>query len=357
MKKILYGTTALVAVGAFAATGAQAAEPIQVTVGGYFQAAFVFVDYDNDDGRRSRTLQREAELIFGGSTTLDNGLQVGVQVQLEAETCADQIDESFIYLAGNWGRLNIGSENSAAYLMHVASAPPSHWAFGLNSPNISLTGNFPHTSPVSLTSDAEKVTYFTPRFAGFQLGASYAPDACEEGGCGGTFSGSEFDDGSDGSVGDVIEIGVNYTGKWNEIEFAASGSYGTADDESTGDGPEEWSAGVRVGYAGFTIGAGYREFDSVIGDETTDWNVGVRYATGPWGVGIQYAAIEIDPNNGNRSDVQAVEVGGSYDLGPGVVLFGGVQYWEGDYDSASARAGTIADDETWVGFIGTMFSF
>ncbi|SLN20361.1 porin [Oceanibacterium hippocampi] len=351
MKKILYGTTALVAVGAFAATGSQAAEPIQVSVGGYFQTAFVFVDYDNDAGRRSRTLQREAEIIFGGSTTLDNGLQVGVQVQLEAETCGDQIDESFVFLAGNWGRVNIGSENSAAYLMAVASPAPSYWAFGLNSPNISITGNFPHTNPVNLSGDSEKITYFTPRFSGFQFGVSYTPDNCEESGCGGTYSGSEFDTFADGTTGDIFEVGVNYTGKWDAIEIQASGSYGQGDDEGVGNEPEEWSAGLNVTFAGFTVGGAFHQAESAANTDTTDWNVGVRYAMGPWGVGIQYAQFEIEPAAGGDRDVKAVEVGGSYTLGPGVVLFGGIQYWDGD------NGVTIATEETWAGFVGTHFAF
>ena len=74
------------------------------------------------------------------------------------------------------------------YKMHYA---PSEFGIGINSgdqggwtlsgTSISTSGTF--RSPFGSTyvepdraNDSEKITYYTPRFAGFQLGASYSPD-------------------------------------------------------------------------------------------------------------------------------------------------------------------------------------
>jgi outer membrane protein OmpU len=38
----------------------------------------------------------DSEVWFKGLTTLDNGLSVGINVQLEANSTGDQIDESFL---------------------------------------------------------------------------------------------------------------------------------------------------------------------------------------------------------------------------------------------------------------------
>ena len=95
MKKLLYGTTALVAAG-MVAGGAQAADKIKVGVGGYFYGYLVGVSQDDSaassgvsadpgNNRRGHHINREGEIIFTGKTTLDNGIQFGVQVQLEAE--------------------------------------------------------------------------------------------------------------------------------------------------------------------------------------------------------------------------------------------------------------------------------
>jgi hypothetical protein len=104
MKKALYGSTALAAAGLLAGA-AQAADKIKLGVGGYFQAFGVYSDQDDGVGEpaanlRDHHIAREGEIYFRGSTALDNGIEVGVLVQLEASTCADQIDQSYIWFEG-----------------------------------------------------------------------------------------------------------------------------------------------------------------------------------------------------------------------------------------------------------------
>ncbi len=47
-----------------------------------------------------------AEVRFKGETTLDNGLTVGAQIELEGENAGDQIDKSFVYWSGGFGRVS-----------------------------------------------------------------------------------------------------------------------------------------------------------------------------------------------------------------------------------------------------------
>jgi hypothetical protein len=361
------------------ASSAMAAEKIKVGVGGYFNAFAVFIDQDDGVGepganRRDHTLQREGEIIFNGKTTLDNGLEVGVQVQLEAETCGDQIDESFIWFEGGWGRVNVGAENSAAYLM-LYGAPTAILGWGVLSPNMAAVqpgtnaaGNQP-LLPVHLSGDAEKLTYFTPRIAGFQLGVSYTPDGCEENGgsqtgvnCGGQGTGGELDN---NNVGEIFELGVNYVQKFGDFNVAVSGSYGTGNDETPGvnsEDPVEWHLGANVGFGGFTVGASWIEREDSIatavgggsGVDSRDYTLGVRYATGPWGVGLTYGHREVDvPNAGGEDEVDLIEVGASYALGPGVDLSGGVQFVE-----IQDGAGLAANENDGLVFIlGTTLSF
>ena len=49
MKKLMLGTTALVAASALTAGTASAAEKISLNVGGYMQSHFIYADYDDDD--------------------------------------------------------------------------------------------------------------------------------------------------------------------------------------------------------------------------------------------------------------------------------------------------------------------
>ena len=390
MKKLLYGSTALMAAGMLA-SGAEAADKIKVGVGGYFQAFAVYVDQDDGVGEpganlRDHYLAREGEIIFNGKTTLDNGLEVGVQVQLEAESCGDQIDESFIWFEGGWGRLNVGAENSAPYLMFYG-APAQITGWGVTSPNFGAVN--PGTNgalgngvilPVNLSGDSEKLTYFTPRIAGFQLGVSYTPDACEENGgsqtgvnCGGQGSGPEADN---NNLGEIFEVGVNFVQKFNQFNVAVSGSYGTGDDETTGaftEDPVEWHLGANVGWGGFTVGASLIDRSDMTsagataggvggnGIDTRDWTLGVRYATGPWGVGVSYGHREVECDAtraavcgaAGEDELDILEVGATYALGPGVDMTGGVQWVEIE-DAAGAAAG---ENEALVFIIGTALSF
>ncbi len=372
MKKLLFGTTSMVAAGMLAG-GAVAADKIQLGVGGYFQAFFAVGDEDDGDGegaagRRDHGLFREAEIIFNGKTTLDNGIEVGVQVQLEAETCTDQIDESFIYFEGGFGRINIGQENSGPYLQHRGV---SSVADGLNSPNFRFyaapagAGVTTTSTPPNQTSDSEKITYFTPRLFGVQVSASYTPDRCEErsqstgsGSCGGTYSGFQSEENA-GQQSEVIEVGANYIQTFNDISVALSASYGEADregpDTATSDDLEEYAFGGELGYAGFTLGAAYRNNNNGLDDDgdRDDYAISLTYTTGPWGASVMYVMTEQEVTGGDEDEFSGFEVAGSYNLGPGITLAGGVQFVEIE-DAAGVDA---QENEAVIGYIGTKISF
>ena len=370
MKRLLYGTTAIVAASLLAGGAAVAAEKIKMGVGGYGQFFFFAGDDDKKD-LREHSVAREMEIIFNGVTTFDNGLKVGAQVQLEAEVCGDQIDESFLYFSGSWGRLQLGSENSAPYAMAYGSPAPSHWAHGMNSPNFNhISGGTGHgigvigTTNNALTSDQEKITYFTPRFSGFQFGVSYTPDNCEETNssddrdCNGSYGGFRNDSGATKTkTGDTVEIGINYVGNFDDVGINLSAGYSEADDEvgsSVTDDPVQYRVGGNASFAGFTVGAAWQHSDNVgavNNKDRDDVNIGARYASGPWGVGIQYGWADVDMASG-EDDFEGVEVGGSYTLGPGVLLSAAVQWY--DYDSDATKA---SENDGWIVFVGTHVAF
>ena len=120
VKKQLLTTTALVAAGMITATGS--ANAISLSLGGFQEGIVGAVD--NKSGRSgvregaSFDVQHDGEIHFKASTTLDNGLKIRTRVELESATSsADQIDEAYISVSGNWGEVRIGSEDNAAHLM------------------------------------------------------------------------------------------------------------------------------------------------------------------------------------------------------------------------------------------------
>ena len=91
---------------------------------------------------------------------------------------------------------------------------------------IGATGN-------SVTGDATKAIYFTPRFGGFQIGASLTPDSGQNSGNFGV------DDDADGDFENVISYGVNYVGKFDEIGVGISFVGQEGDDEGRSSGSDD----------------------------------------------------------------------------------------------------------------------
>ena len=89
MKKLLLGSTALVAGGLMAAP-AMAADPIKIGVGGYYQFFALAGNIEGVYAPDGTSIQykglqfiQEGEIHFIGQSKLDNGTTVGLTVELE----------------------------------------------------------------------------------------------------------------------------------------------------------------------------------------------------------------------------------------------------------------------------------
>ena len=362
MRRILLGSTAMAL--ALAPAAALAADKITLGLGGYFRAFAVFGDQDDGPGEpgagvREHGIARESEIYFEGKTTLDNGIQVGVTVQLEGETSGDQIDESYVWFEGFFGRIEIGSEDDATEQMFYGAPTPID-GHGVNSPtlfHVSTGGHALGTSATFITfGDRDKIIYFTPRFAGFQFGASYAPDNSEE--LGGGFR----PDNTPGQQSEIFTAGVNWKGSFSGADIAVYGGYASTELElATATATEDlevWGLGGEIGYAGFTLGASYRQIDDAAalpGTDRQDWNIGLAYETGPWTFAGAYAHGEQDAGTGisGEDEIDHFEAGVTYALGPGISVVGGVQYV--DLEDNLGAPGN--ENEAWVGLLGTRLSF
>ncbi len=354
MKNLILGTTALVAATALTAGVASAAEkkevqPIKLGVSGYLQTSFVAASYDAGD-QLPTDIRHEGEIHFTGSTTLDNGLTFGVNIQLEARQSTDQVDETFMYVQGSFGRVVMGSENSASYLMHYDSPSPVP-AWGLDSPNAEASGMATVSTYTTRISDADKITYFTPRFSGFQLGASYTPDSDGETAGGKVYSAIA----DEGTADEGYSIGANYIGNFNEVSVKASAGYEVVTRSASLEDSDEITVGTQIGFSGFTVGAAYKFSQDVSGVSDADehyWSAGVKYGQGPWTIGLQYAGLALDDASGD-GEQHGFLVGGSYILGPGITAFGGIQHWQAEDDLVSADTG----EDATIFFVGTALSF
>jgi len=340
MKKILLGSTAIVAAGMIASVpSADAASKMKLGVGGYMEQWFGFTSGDDGVGQdySGFSTVSDGEIHFKGKTKLDNGISVGVNVQLEAQQGGDQIDEQYMTVSGGFGQIIIGDENSAMYKMHYA---PSDYGIGMNSGDNtawnkpvsdaegdSINMGSHYRSPFGATyiepdavNDSAKISYFTPRVSGFQLGLSYAPD------------GSQDNNGlpnRDAVNSDYIMVGANFVQKMGGMSVGISGGYGTVTDAAAGGvEPEATSFGIKMGMGGVSAGVAYANFSDHGTKDQEGLMAGVAYSSGPMGVSVSYYHGEKDGNNGDAAtlDGQAerdvIHLSAKYAMGPGVTLAG-----------------------------------
>ncbi|WP_337996337.1 porin [Oleispirillum naphthae] len=395
MKKILIGTTALLAAGAFVST-AQASDPIKLQLGGYMEYWVAGASQDGDYKDRVAVnnfdVAGESEVHFKGSTTLDNGMKISVQVELEAGSNNndvggqnDVIDESYMTLEGKYGKAIIGSENDVAYLMQVDAPEASEMGGAYASSEGDMFTYLPSGVNVLDTklnglSDQNKISYFTPKFYGLQGGVSYTPS--NNGSGDDTFRGAVSGTSLDGAatsedilkragLDDAWSFGLSYANTFSGVGVKATAGYIVIDDATASRVTpalhnqdteiQEFAGGLAVSYQGFTVGGGakrrianantvYAATDGVA------WNAGVMYAEGPYKVSLNYLNSSVVAARGvaGEDEVDAWRVGASYTMGPGVILFGQVAY----LDSSDELATVKTDNEgAFGGVVGLHLNF
>ena len=378
MKKNLLATTAMAAAGALVSTAALAeSAPIEIKVKGYHQQ-WVGYGHQSDAYFRPPTganprgtledssdvdVQEDSEIHFVGSTTLDNGLTFGINVQLEGNTQNDTIDESYLFVRGEFGEIVLGTENGAAYAMSygipsagagIDSGDVCNWGAPSGCFELATTnGNFARRD-----NDSGKIRYISPRFAGFQFGASWAPEGTQDDDGFPTEGSNNAPPAGTGSANEegIVSLAANYDNTFDDVRVRISGAYQAITDANGTSANDAWNAGVgaRIGFGGFTLSGAYHFMNSRSNsiDQQTTFGLGAMYATGPMSVSLSAIWADVDGTTGNTDDNQlAVELGAGYALGPGVKAQGSIYY--NDRDKGPSGQGT--DGFAVVGGIALTF--
>lgn len=342
MKKILLCSAALVGV-AFAAAPAMA--QVDVTVGGHTKNYIGWADNGGDN--RDFDMLRESEIHFNAEGTADNGLTYGFHVEAEADgSDSFDVEESYLYLASNLGRVNLGSEDGAAYLLQVAAPSADSNIDGLRQYINPFTGIDSIDYANDVTGTSEKVTYLSPNWNGVQFGLSYTPSIEEDT----TIDTTDLPftvSGSDALGGfatdddnDFYEGALRYEGTFNNVGFALGGGYGQGQDA---DEFQQWNVGADFDIGAFGVGAAYTQAESEVLDADVDTIVlGADYTTGPFQFGASYLNLD---GNDDSEDADRYAGGVVYTLTQGLTLRGSVQYVDADGSAAG-------DDEDATAVLG-----
>ena len=389
MKKILIASTALVAAGVLSAGSASASEKIKLSLGGY--SKWWVVGAWQDDGYEAAfgagrgsannvDVKGDNEIYFDGSTTLDNGLDVGIHVELEAggntdtaagrTTTGDTIDKSWVYISGTFGKVILGSEANGTVLIH--SVAPD--AAGNTTGDGLLTGGIAIAAPANMSTkttteidtddNADKITYVSPTFYGFTVGGSYVPNVNEDNQYSYGYKGL-----SSNAANEIYGAGVMYNGTLGGVGVKADAGWVTYDIDVATANSNEYSFGTQLSYAGFTLGGSYRIVrenavgSSIVANNNVSsgetWDIGLMYETGPYAVSFVYfnSKANGDTSIDGEDEATVYQVSGKYSMGPGVDLLATVGHAEFDDETAKASGGDVNHNEGWAVMTGLSLAF
>jgi predicted porin len=333
MKKSLLATTALAALGAATVAAPASAEGFELKIGGFMEQWFGYSDSSNSAAADSdsATQHSDVEIHFSAKQTLDNGLTIGFQIETEAESdAATNADEQYLTVEGSFGKIIMGSENTAPYLMHYASKTngigieegdgPSTWAPGSMS---ALAATNLH-GQTAMHNDNNNITFISPRISGVQLGASFVPQQ----GAVDTSSSASATRESDGGRDNGFGLAANYETSVSDASVKVAFGYSDAgqDDDVTGDN-RTLSGALQIGFGGFTVSGAYGEHkkDDATAINSSVFSTSIAYSAGPAGISLLYVKGE-DATLDDKQDF--FELGASYAVGPGVTAKGSIYYWD-----------------------------
>lgn len=369
---MLCGSTALAGAGVLVdADAAAAEEPLEVGLSGFLISYYGLGDVDEADGETSDfnavSTFFDGEIHIGGKATFDNGLSVGLQTEIElpGSDTSQTLDETYLFLDSHLGELRFGGDNTAMYRGALGTFGASGVGVQINSGWISnfipavdgFQGAFRSpglSTAIDITNDDNVITFFTPRTAGFQFGASYVPNA--------SFNGVPTNgpvdlDGFDYNNG--FSLAGNYLGEFDVYNYGISLGYaqahaGDAIEDADGDDIQQLMVGVTGSMAGITLNASYaNEIQGRISDngggvisstEGESFAVGAQYDIDSWSYSVGYIHGEVDGDLAIDGDdkLDSVVLSTRYAIGPGLDLGASLLWADWDDEANGSQDGYVA---------------
>ncbi len=345
------------------------AETPKITIGGlsHWQGGASGQENGFDDNQRSYGFRSDNEIHVNVEADSDMGWKYGATIELEADVTADARDEglnadkTFIWAETGWGRVELGNNMgpeqnmvvNAASIAKATGGIDGDDEFYINSRGITGDATFlihpdlPTAGIGGIAEDASKITYYSPRFSGAQLGFSYTPDN----GDGGQIA-TRND--TNGDFENVVSAGLHYERDFDGLAFATAlvGEVGESELNANND-LAAWQLGAQLGFGGgFSVAGSYGDSDdSGLAKSTREdinfWTLGGAY---DWSDSSGVSATYLDSDFAGN-DYNSLVLGAEYSLAPGLTPYAEVSFFEAN------QAGTTRDNEGQVLLLGTYLNF
>ncbi|MBN8544069.1 MAG: porin [Alphaproteobacteria bacterium] len=386
MKKILLGTTGLI--GAALLSAAAHAETPKVTLGGFADFQAGQTSDDRDDNNRGHGFRNDNEISVRVDGKTDGGLGYGAVIDLETDitdnnnNSGGNATRTFTYLEGNWGRFEMGGNRGATAAMGITAGDVAVATGGIDGDwtnftnvdgtiavpgaTLAASGGFitkakgfaDHGVTTALGDEnfynSTKVSYYSPKFSGFQVGASYTPDMEDRG------QTVARVDNAAGQFGEIFEIALGFDHQFeNGLKLGAAGTYENGDhDTAANEDIRTYSIGALLGYQGWSAAASYGSWGdsgravNTNNDDSDFWTLGAGYETGPFGLSATYLNSTRETGATTDNDFTNFVVGADYKLAPGLTPYAEVSFYEFDQGGAG---GFDNDGTTFL--LGTQVAF
>lgn len=318
-------------------------DPVKLGLSGH---AKIYGNYAKQNGgstSRKTDLLRDIDLTMSGETTLSNGLTVGAAITADGDAGDSfEIEDSFIFTSGNWGRLSAGTEDGSAFMLQVAvpsadenvdGIEPFVQPLGFDNTNLAgtdfedtVTGSF-LTYGNYLTAGTDKVTYVTPVMNGLQAGISYTPDVMNfnhSSRSGANTTGNVLNE-----YGSAWEGALRYENKVSETtNYRVGAGYTTIAVErtngaSTVDTLKEWNVGFDMDMGNVGIGTAYTENNGGVVAKDNDsktYVIGADYTMGSVRYGASWLHNTHEDSATEKVTANRYAVGAVHEYGPGMSL-------------------------------------
>jgi outer membrane protein OmpU len=368
-----------------AAAPAMAQDGPTLKLGGFYDQKMSVQDQDSTALVQSDVdVRQDVEIYFLGGVTLDNGLKIATRVELEGGTNDeaqisgggnsvnagsnnfDQIDEAFMTISGSFGSVKVGMSDTAAKSM--TTGLQAMWASNVGE-NATFNAGKLFVTPATVdgigianqmdfSSDGEQISYTTPSIAGLQVSVGYAQNNFE------TFDG--LTTAALAADGDIFDIGVRYTGKFDDMSFRIGGGYAVANDQTVGaEDDTMWMFGGNVRVGAFQLAASFSRLAETEIAGVTDvqgrdnLELGVRAFMGPSQYSIAYthskSSSTVQADDGDTADL--VVLGMRRALGKGVSWHNTVYYADLEDGDNAPAVGAVTSNDGWAVTTGIALKF
>ena len=339
----------------------------------------------------------QGRFVLNVKNQLENNISYGAQIALQTTSRSDRNTPSHLFFESDAGKWELGSDKSVMTKMKItgysnASATGGSWDAwvrpdirGKDIQYVTNAGNFLDTKTRSLKhiEYSRKISYYTPKLSGFQLGVSYVPDTTNIGGnpikddAPDSFHMTKMTKGYAFDIKDGLALGLTKEHKFNDktsAKLSLVSEFGkvavktptakqVSDAAAAGDPLVDpkgvkfkklstYNIGAEIKHGKFAISGCYANFrksltankpeiDTVDRKKSYLYNIGAKYSFEKLSMSAHYFH---SLNKGNTVD--ATTVGVDYKLAPGIMPYAEVTAFNahGSYKAKNQSTTYTADN-------------